>query len=42
MAINYFNRIEPAEKVKAECEGHGTQALVIKAVSSRSSLYTLV
>lgn len=31
IAINYFNRIEPAEKVKAECEKHGVKAVTIKA-----------
>ncbi|KAH7389636.1 short chain dehydrogenase/reductase [Phaeosphaeria sp. MPI-PUGE-AT-0046c] len=31
VAINYFNRIEPAEKVKGECETHGVKAVVIKA-----------
>ncbi|OAK95655.1 short chain dehydrogenase/reductase [Phaeosphaeriaceae sp. SRC1lsM3a] len=31
VAINYFNRIEPAEKVRQECEENGTKAVVIKA-----------
>ncbi|KAF2709360.1 short chain dehydrogenase/reductase [Pleomassaria siparia CBS 279.74] len=31
IAINYFNRVEPAEKVKADCEKHGVKAVTIKA-----------
>lgn len=38
IAINYFNRVEPAEKVKAECEEHGVKAVTIKAVSTHISL----
>lgn len=33
MAINYFNRIEPAQKVQKACQEHGVKAVVIKAVS---------
>ncbi|KAF2690813.1 short chain dehydrogenase/reductase [Lentithecium fluviatile CBS 122367] len=31
VAINYFNRLEPAQKVQKECEGFGVKAVVIKA-----------
>ncbi|KAF2787733.1 short chain dehydrogenase/reductase [Melanomma pulvis-pyrius CBS 109.77] len=31
VAINYFNRVEPAENVKAECEEYGVKAVTIKA-----------
>ncbi|KAB2108587.1 hypothetical protein AG0111_0g3519 [Alternaria gaisen] len=31
VAINYFNRIEPAQKVQKACEAHGVKAIVIKA-----------
>ncbi|PSN63908.1 short chain dehydrogenase/reductase [Corynespora cassiicola Philippines] len=31
VAINYFNRVEPAEKVQKACEAHGVKAVVIKA-----------
>ncbi|KAF1835063.1 short chain dehydrogenase/reductase [Decorospora gaudefroyi] len=31
VAINYFNRIEPAQKVKTECEALGVRAVVVKA-----------
>ncbi|KAF2027860.1 short chain dehydrogenase/reductase [Setomelanomma holmii] len=31
IAINYFNRIEPAQAVAKECESHGVKAVVIKA-----------
>ena len=33
MAINYFNRIEPAQKVQKACQEHRVKAVVIKAVS---------
>ena len=42
VAVNYFNRIEPAENVRKECERLGVKAVVIKAVcyipSVKSSL----
>lgn len=31
VAINYFNRTEPAERVKAACEEHGVKAVILKA-----------
>jgi NAD(P)-dependent dehydrogenase (short-subunit alcohol dehydrogenase family) len=31
IAVNYFNREEPAQKVKSACESHGVKAVVIKA-----------
>jgi hypothetical protein len=31
IAINYFNRIEPAQKVQAACEKLGVKAVIIKA-----------
>jgi hypothetical protein len=33
VAINYFNRIEPAQKVQRACEEFGVRAIVVKAVS---------
>lgn len=33
VAINYFNRDEPAQKVQQECEKHGVKAVLVKAVS---------
>lgn len=35
VAINYFNRLEPAQKVQRECEALGVKAVTIKAVSPR-------
>ena len=32
MAINYFNRLEPAQEVQRQCQEKGVQAVVIKAV----------
>jgi hypothetical protein len=32
IAINYFNRIEPAQKVQEECQELGVKAMMIKAV----------
>jgi hypothetical protein len=32
VAINYFNRLEPAQKVQKECEGFGVNAVLVKAV----------
>jgi hypothetical protein len=32
IAINYFNRLEPAQKVQKECEGFGVKAVLVKAV----------
>ena len=32
MAINYFNRLEPAQQVQRRCEDEGVKAVVIKAV----------
>jgi NAD(P)-dependent dehydrogenase (short-subunit alcohol dehydrogenase family) len=31
IAINYFNRIEPAQKVQKACEAQGVKAVIIKA-----------
>ncbi|KAF2269255.1 short chain dehydrogenase/reductase [Lojkania enalia] len=31
VAINYFNRLEPAEKVKAAVEGYGVKGVLVKA-----------
>ncbi|KAH7355619.1 short chain dehydrogenase/reductase [Pyrenochaeta sp. MPI-SDFR-AT-0127] len=31
VAVNYFNRIEPAQKVQRQCEEQGVKAVVIKA-----------
>ena len=31
VAINYFNRTEPAERVKTACEEHGVKAVILKA-----------
>ncbi|KAF1849616.1 short-chain dehydrogenase/reductase-like protein SDR [Cucurbitaria berberidis CBS 394.84] len=31
IAVNYFNRIEPAQKVRGECEEKGVKAVVVKA-----------
>ncbi|KAL6706175.1 hypothetical protein ACN47E_006091 [Coniothyrium glycines] len=31
IAINYFNRLEPAEAIKKECEAHGVKAILVKA-----------
>ncbi|KAF2845790.1 short-chain dehydrogenase/reductase-like protein SDR [Plenodomus tracheiphilus IPT5] len=31
IAINYFNRIEPAQKVQKACKEHGVKAVIIKA-----------
>lgn len=31
IAINYFNRIEPAQKVQKACQEHGVKAVIIKA-----------
>ena len=33
VAVNYFNRLEPAQNVAAECEKHGVKAVVLKGVS---------
>jgi NAD(P)-dependent dehydrogenase (short-subunit alcohol dehydrogenase family) len=32
VAINYFNREAPAQKVASACAAHGVKAVVIKAV----------
>lgn len=32
IAVNYFNRVEPAEKVAKACEEHGVKSVVVKAV----------
>lgn len=32
MAVNYFNRLEPAQQVQRQCEDAGVKAVVIKAV----------
>ena len=32
MAVNYFNRLEPAQQVQRRCEDKGVKAVVIKAV----------
>lgn len=32
VAINYFNRLEPAQAVQKECEQAGVKAVLIKAV----------
>jgi hypothetical protein len=32
VAINYFNRIEPAQNVQKACQEHGVKAVTIKAV----------
>jgi hypothetical protein len=32
VAINYFNRLEPAQQVQRQCQDAGVQAVVIKAV----------
>lgn len=37
IAINYFNRIDPAQAVAKECEGHGVKAVVIKADMTSTS-----
>lgn len=31
VAINYFNRLEPAQKVQKECEAFGVKAVLVKA-----------
>ncbi|KAL5114290.1 hypothetical protein ACEQ8H_007810 [Pleosporales sp. CAS-2024a] len=37
IAINYFNRIEPAQQVAAECEELGVKAVIIKADMTSTS-----
>ncbi|KAH8730343.1 short chain dehydrogenase/reductase [Phaeosphaeriaceae sp. PMI808] len=37
VAINYFNRIEPAQKVQAACEAFGVKAVVIRADMTSTS-----
>lgn len=37
IAINYFNRIEPAQDVQRRCQEEGVKAVVIKAVRSSPS-----
>ncbi|RAR12468.1 malonyl-CoA-acyl carrier protein transacylase [Stemphylium lycopersici] len=37
VAINYFNRIEPAQKVQKACEEQGVKAVVIKADMTSTS-----
>jgi hypothetical protein len=32
VAINYFNRLEPAQKVQNACQEQGVKAVVVKAV----------
>ena len=32
VAINYYNRIEPAQQVQKQCEEQGVKAVIIKAV----------
>jgi len=32
IAINYFNRIEPAQQVQKACEEKGVKAVIVKAV----------
>lgn len=32
VAVNYFNRIEPAQNVVQACEKHGVKAVAIKGV----------
>ena len=32
VAINYFNRLEPAQQVQKQCQEAGVKAVVIKAV----------
>jgi hypothetical protein len=32
IAVNYFNRIDPAEKVRSKCEESGVKAVIVKAV----------
>jgi hypothetical protein len=32
VAINYFNRLEPAQEVQRQCQDAGVKAVVIKAV----------
>jgi len=36
VAINYFNRVEPAQAVAAACEKLGVKAVIIKAVRDPS------
>lgn len=31
MAINYFNRLEPAQEVQRQCQEAGIKAVIIKA-----------
>ena len=37
IAINYFNRLEPAQAIQKECESHGVKAIVIKADMTSTS-----
>ncbi|KAI8934399.1 hypothetical protein NX059_009135 [Plenodomus lindquistii] len=37
IAINYFNRVEPAQKVRDACQAHGVKAVVIKADMTSTS-----
>jgi NAD(P)-dependent dehydrogenase (short-subunit alcohol dehydrogenase family) len=37
IAINYFNRIEPAQKVAAACEKLGVKSVIIKADMTNTS-----
>ncbi|CAO2658457.1 Nn.00g061800.m01.CDS01 [Neocucurbitaria sp. VM-36] len=37
IAINYFNRVEPAEKVKQACQAEGVKAVIIKADMTSTS-----
>jgi NAD(P)-dependent dehydrogenase (short-subunit alcohol dehydrogenase family) len=38
VAINYFNRLEPAQEVQKQCQEAGVKAVVIKAVRVFDSL----
>ncbi|KAF1955466.1 short chain dehydrogenase/reductase [Byssothecium circinans] len=36
VAVNYFNRLEPAQKVREECERHGVKAVIVQADMTRT------
>jgi hypothetical protein len=42
IAINYFNRIEPAQKVQKACQEQGVKAVIIQAVGWWNCKYSIL
>jgi NAD(P)-dependent dehydrogenase (short-subunit alcohol dehydrogenase family) len=41
VAVNYFNRVEPAQNVVKACEKHGVKAVALKGVCTNRSFIRL-